>query len=42
MTDAKKKRKALLRKPAVQVELALPPPPGPIGPLTLGATKIMK
>ena len=29
MTDAKKKRKGLLRKPAVQVELALPPPPGP-------------
>lgn len=29
MSDAKKKRKGLLRKPAVQVELALPPPPGP-------------
>ena len=29
MTDAKQKRKGLLRKPAVQAELALPPPPGP-------------
>lgn len=29
MSDAKKKRKGLLRKPAVQAELALPPPPGP-------------
>ena len=29
MSDAKKKRKGLLRKPAVQGELALPPPPGP-------------
>ena len=29
MSDAKKKRKGVLRKPAVQVELALPPPPGP-------------
>ena len=29
MTDAKKNRKGLLRKPAVPVELALPPPPGP-------------
>ena len=29
MTDAKKKRKGLLRKPAVQAELELPPPPGP-------------
>jgi len=29
VTDAKKKHKGLLRKPAVQVELALPPPPGP-------------
>jgi hypothetical protein len=29
VTDAKKKRKGLLRKPAVQAELALPPPPGP-------------
>lgn len=29
MTDAKTKRKGLLRKSAVQVELALPPPPGP-------------
>ena len=28
MSDAKKKRKGLLRKPAEQVELALPPPPG--------------
>lgn len=29
MSDAKNKRKGLLRKPAVQAELALPPPPGP-------------
>ena len=29
MTDAKKTRKGLLRKPAVQAELELPPPPGP-------------
>jgi hypothetical protein len=29
VTDARKKRKGLLRKPAVQVELELPPPPGP-------------
>jgi len=29
VTDAKKKRKGPLRKPAEQVELALPPPPGP-------------
>lgn len=29
MSDAKKKRKGPLRKPAVQAELALPPPPGP-------------
>lgn len=29
MSDAKKKRKGPPRKPAVQVELALPPPPGP-------------
>ena len=29
MTDAKQKRQGLLRKPAVQAELALPPPPGP-------------
>lgn len=28
MSDAKKKLKGLLRKPAEQVELALPPPPG--------------
>jgi hypothetical protein len=28
VTDAKKKRKGLLRKPAVQVELELPPPAG--------------
>ncbi len=28
MTDAKKKRKGLLRRPAVQVELELPPPAG--------------
>lgn len=29
MTDPKKKRQGLARKPAVQTELALPPPPGP-------------
>jgi len=29
VSDAKKTRKGLLRKPAVQAELALPPPPGP-------------
>jgi hypothetical protein len=29
VTDAKKTRKGPLRKPAVQAELALPPPPGP-------------
>jgi len=29
VSETKKKRKGLLRKPAVQVELALPPPPGP-------------
>jgi hypothetical protein len=29
VTDAKQKRKGLLRKPAVQAELELPPPPGP-------------
>jgi len=29
VTDANKKRKGLLRKPAVQAELELPPPPGP-------------
>jgi hypothetical protein len=29
VSDAKQKRRSLLRKPAVQVELALPPPPGP-------------
>lgn len=29
MSDAKKKRKGPARKPAEQVELALPPPPGP-------------
>jgi hypothetical protein len=29
VSDAKNKRKGLLRKPAVQAELALPPPPGP-------------
>ena len=29
MSDARKKRKGLLRKPAVQVELELPPPAGP-------------
>jgi hypothetical protein len=31
VTDARKKRKGLLRKPAVQVELELPPPAGPGG-----------
>jgi hypothetical protein len=31
VTDASKKRKGLLRKPAVQVELELPPPAGPGG-----------
>jgi hypothetical protein len=29
VSETKKKRKGPLRKPAVQVELALPPPPGP-------------